>query len=47
MTPAELEAKLAGLIAGGEHECVEFKRATNDFDTDEIGRAQLPQPLPG
>ena len=38
MTPAELEAKLAELIAGWEHECVEFKRATSDFDTDEIGR---------
>ena len=38
MTPAELEAKLTELIAGWEHECVEFKRATNDFDTDDIGR---------
>ena len=34
MTPAELERKLGELIAGWEHECVEFKRASNDFDTD-------------
>ena len=38
MTPVELEAKLAELIADWEHECVEFKRAGNDFDTDTIGR---------
>lgn len=38
MTAAELEATLAELIAGWEHECVEFKRAGNDFDTDDIGR---------
>ena len=38
MTPAELELKLAELIGDWEHECVEFKRASNDFDTDTIGR---------
>ena len=38
MTPEQLEGQLDRLIAGWEHECVEFKRATNDFDTDEIGR---------
>lgn len=38
MTPTELEAKLTELITGWEHECVEFKRAGNDFDTDDIGR---------
>lgn len=38
MTPAALQATLDALIQGWEHECVEFKRASEDFDTGDIGR---------
>ncbi len=38
MTPAELEAKLTELIAGWEHECVEFKEANDNFSTPDIGK---------
>lgn len=38
MTPAELEAKLAELIAGWEGECVEFKEANDNFPTSDIGK---------
>jgi ATP-dependent DNA helicase RecG len=38
MTPAELDAKLAELVAGWEHECVEFKDANDNFPTSDIGK---------
>ena len=38
MTPAGLEAKLAELVAGWEHECVEFKEANDNFSTSDIGK---------
>ena len=38
MTPEQLEAQLAGLLAGWEHECVEFKDANDNFSTSDIGK---------
>lgn len=38
MTPAQLQQQLDALIAGWEGECVEFKAASNDFDTSDIGK---------
>lgn len=38
MTPERLQQQLNELIAAWESECVEFKRASNDFDTADIGR---------
>lgn len=38
MTPTQLQQQLAALIAGWEGECVEFKAASNDFDTSDIGK---------
>lgn len=37
-TQAELHTLLHSLIAGWEGECVEFKAASRDFDTSDIGR---------
>lgn len=38
MDPATLRQKLTDLIATWENEVVEFKEASNDYDTDKIGR---------
>ena len=38
MDPAALRQKLTDLIATWENEVVEFKEASNDYDTDKIGR---------
>lgn len=38
MDPAALRQKLTDLIATWENEVVEFKEASNDYDTDRIGR---------
>lgn len=38
MTPAQLKQQLDALIAGWEGECVEFKAASQDFDTSDIGK---------
>ena len=38
MTPAALRQKLTDLIATWENEVVELKEASNDYDTDRIGR---------
>ena len=38
MDPAALRQKLTALIATWENEVVEFKEASNDYDTDRIGR---------
>jgi ATP-dependent DNA helicase RecG len=38
MDPATLRQKLTALIATWENEVVEFKEASNDYDTDKIGR---------
>jgi ATP-dependent DNA helicase RecG len=38
MNPAALRQKLTDLIATWENEVVEFKEASNDYDTDKIGR---------
>ena len=38
MDPAALRQKLTDLIATWENEVVEFKGASNDYDTDKIGR---------
>lgn len=38
MQPEELKALLGQLIQEWESEVVEFKRASNDFDTDRLGR---------
>lgn len=38
MDPAALRQKLTALIATWENEVVEFKEASNDYDTDKIGR---------
>ena len=37
MNPAELKALLECLVSTWENEVVEFKLATNDYDTDKIG----------
>ena len=34
----ELQEQLRRLIADGENECAEFKAATVDFDTADLGR---------
>ncbi len=38
MTSVQLQQQLDALIAGWEGECVEFKQATNDYDTSDIGK---------
>lgn len=38
MTEPELQQMLQRLVADWEHECVEFKAATNDYDTSDIGK---------
>jgi len=38
MAPDQLERTLHSLIAGWEGECVEFKSASKDYDTSDIGR---------
>jgi len=38
MTPAEFQKTYDHLVSQWENECVEFKEAGNDYDTDKIGR---------
>ena len=38
MTNAELETIIDRLIQDGESECVEFKTASDDYNTSEIGK---------
>lgn len=38
MSQTELQRLLSRLIAGWEHECVEFKEANDNFSTSEIGK---------
>jgi ATP-dependent DNA helicase RecG len=38
MTPSEFEKTFERLVSQWENECVEFKEAGNDYDTDKIGR---------
>ncbi len=38
MTPEEFQTTYTALISTWENECVEFKEAEDDFDTDKIGR---------
>ena len=38
MTPVQLQQQLDALIAGWEGECVEFKAASQDYDTSDIGK---------
>jgi len=38
MTPEEFQTTYIQLISEWENECVEFKEAGNDYDTDKIGR---------
>ena len=38
MTESELQEVLKHLLAGWEHECVEFKDANDNFSTSDIGK---------
>jgi len=38
MTPEEFQTTYTQLVSEWENECVEFKEAGNEFDTDKIGR---------